>query len=173
MNGSYPVRQWGNTLPADIFLKLAGIAGESQDAKHKGEIDVLAWSWGLSAGQGAQGGSRAGVVRPTFQEMSIQKLTDLASPLLVAATARSENISDATPTVRKAGKTPQEYLVINMKNVMVTSMIFQETKEEDRPQESIMIKFGTFDFEYAPFKADGTKDTQVSAKWDVTNNKAL
>ena len=35
-------------MPADIFLKLAGIDGESVDAKHKGEIDVLAWSWGLS-----------------------------------------------------------------------------------------------------------------------------
>ena len=39
---------------ADIFLKLAGIAGESQDAKHKGEIDVLAGSWGLAETQGGQ-----------------------------------------------------------------------------------------------------------------------
>lgn len=160
-------------MPADIFLKLAGIAGESQDAKHKGEIDVLAWSWGLSAGQGAQAGSGAGAVRPTFQEMSIQKLTDLASPLLVAATVKSENISDATLTVRNASKTPQDYLVINMKNVMVTSMTFQESKEEDRPQENIMIKFGAFDFEYTPLKADGTKANQVSVTWDITNNKAL
>ena len=35
-------------MPVEMFLKLAGIEGESSDAKHKGEIDVLAWSWGLS-----------------------------------------------------------------------------------------------------------------------------
>ena len=32
----------------DYFLKLDGIPGESIDAKHKGEIDVLSWSWGES-----------------------------------------------------------------------------------------------------------------------------
>ena len=48
-------------MPA-TFLKLAGIEGESSDAKHKGEIDVLAWSWRLSqeAGCSAGGGGRAG-----------------------------------------------------------------------------------------------------------------
>jgi len=32
----------------DYFLRLDGIPGESVDDKHKGEIDVLSWSWGES-----------------------------------------------------------------------------------------------------------------------------
>jgi len=32
----------------DYFLKLDGIEGESQDYKHKGEIDVESFSWGVS-----------------------------------------------------------------------------------------------------------------------------
>jgi type VI secretion system secreted protein Hcp len=32
----------------DYFLKIDGIEGESLDEKHKGEIDVLSWSWGES-----------------------------------------------------------------------------------------------------------------------------
>ena len=35
-------------MAVDMFLKLDGIKGESLDATHKDEIDVLAWSWGLS-----------------------------------------------------------------------------------------------------------------------------
>ena len=35
-------------MALDYFLKLDGIPGESVDAKHKGEIDVLSWSWGES-----------------------------------------------------------------------------------------------------------------------------
>lgn len=157
----------------DIFLKLAGIAGESQDPTHKGEIDVLAWSWGLSQPQGTQAGSGARAVTPNFQDLSIQKLTDIASPLLVAATARGTNISDATLTVRKTSKVPQEYLVLQMQNVIVTSMTMQETKTEDRPQESLMIKFERIDVKYTPFKADGTKQNQVSVTWDLTTNKAV
>ena len=33
----------------DMFLDIEGeISGESQDKVHKDEIDVLAWSWGVS-----------------------------------------------------------------------------------------------------------------------------
>ena len=159
-------------MAVDIFLKLAGIPGESQDPAHKGEIDVLAWSWGLSESQ-TQAGTGAGAVRPNFQDLSIQKLTDIASPLLVAATARGTNISDATLTVRKASKVPQAFLILNMQNVMVTSITMKESEAEDRPQETIMIKYGRIDIEYTPYKADGTKESQVSVTWDVASNKAV
>jgi type VI secretion system secreted protein Hcp len=91
----------------------------------------------------------------------------------VAATARGTNISDATLTVRKAGKVPQDFLILNMQNVMVTSITMKESEAEDRPQETIMIKYGRIDIEYTPYKADGTKESQVSVTWDVASNKAV
>ena len=154
----------------DIFLKLAGIPGASQDPSHKGEIDVLAWSWGLSE---SQAGAGAGAGKANFQDLSIQKLTDVASPKLMAATAGGTNISDAILTVRKAGKVPQYYLVLNMQNVMLTSMTMQESKAQDGPQETIMIKYGRIAFEYGSIKGDGTKQSQVSVGWDVVTNKAV
>ena len=56
----------------DYFLRIDGIEGESADAKHKGEIDVLSWSWGASntgtgrAREGAWAGlpSRTSTSRP-------------------------------------------------------------------------------------------------------------
>ena len=41
-----------------IFIKMDGITGELADAKHRGEIDVLSWSWGvtLSTSAGGAGG---------------------------------------------------------------------------------------------------------------------
>ena len=35
-------------MAVDIFLKLTDIKGESMDSKHPDEIQVLAWSWGMS-----------------------------------------------------------------------------------------------------------------------------
>ena len=35
-------------MAVDMFIKIADIKGESGDSKHKGSIDVLAWSWGMS-----------------------------------------------------------------------------------------------------------------------------
>jgi hypothetical protein len=34
---------------ADIFIKIDGITGESQDAFHLNEIDVIGWRWKVSA----------------------------------------------------------------------------------------------------------------------------
>lgn len=46
------------SLPAsaalDTFLKVPGAPGESTDAAHKGEIEVLSWSWGAT-NQGREG----------------------------------------------------------------------------------------------------------------------
>ena len=36
-------------MPIDTHIKFDGIDGESTDRDHKGEIEVLSWSWGISA----------------------------------------------------------------------------------------------------------------------------
>ena len=48
-------------MASDIFAKIGDIKGESVDAKHKDEIEVLSWSWGVSnSGSGATGGGGRG-----------------------------------------------------------------------------------------------------------------
>ncbi|WP_415877422.1 type VI secretion system tube protein Hcp [Burkholderia ubonensis] len=37
-----------HAMAQDIFLKLTGIDGESQDARHPNEIGVLTWDWSVS-----------------------------------------------------------------------------------------------------------------------------
>ena len=36
-------------MASDIFAKIGDIKGESLDDKHKDEIEVLSWSWGVHA----------------------------------------------------------------------------------------------------------------------------
>ena len=94
------------------MTKARGIAGESDDARHKGEIDFLAWSWGVSKAHEGPTGVGAGAGKPNLQKLAIKKLVDLASPLMLAATAKESHISDAVLTVHRAG-TPQDFLVIS------------------------------------------------------------
>ena len=35
-------------MASDIFAKIGDIKGESLDDKHKGEIEILSWSWGVT-----------------------------------------------------------------------------------------------------------------------------
>ena len=134
-------------MPVNMFLKLAGIDGESTDAKHKGEIDVLAWSWGLSQEGGSAGGGGGGG-RVKIENISIQKLVDLASPLLLSFSATGKHISDGTLTTRKAGKAAGEFLLFKMSNVIVTSVHVAASQDGNAPTESITLNFGKVEFDY-------------------------
>lgn len=50
-------------MAVDMFLKLEGISGESKDSSHKGEIDILAWSWGMTNSGTAHVGGGAEIGR--------------------------------------------------------------------------------------------------------------
>jgi len=104
---------------SDIFLKIGDIKGESLDEKHKGEIDVLSWSWGTSTGTGKV---KRGTIAPQcIQDLELTKRLDSATPQLIMLGVLGETAKEATLTMRKAGKDQQEFLVFKMTDVMVTS----------------------------------------------------
>jgi type VI secretion system secreted protein Hcp len=105
----------------DAFLKLDGIKGESADAKHKGEIDIESFSWGLSqTGTSAQGGG-GGAGKVKVHDFTIIKRTDASSPLLMLNCANGAHIKEANFVVRKAGGEQLEYLKIKLTDVLVSS----------------------------------------------------
>lgn len=159
-------------MAEDMFLKLAGIAGESQDAKHKGDIDISGWSWGVAQAVAPTGGG-AGAGKPEFHQLSVQKLVDLASAPLLAAVAKGSHIATGTLTIRRAGAEPQEFLVINLKDIIVSSVTMTATEAGNRPAETVALSFAQVDFEYTQFLASGAKGATEAFKWDIANNKGL
>ena len=85
-------------------------------------IDVLAWSWGvMQSGSMAYGGA-GGTRKASFNDFNFTHHIDKATPLLMKACAVGTHIPDGTITVRKAGKGQQEYLIIKMTDVLITSV---------------------------------------------------
>ena len=158
-------------MPASIFARIGTIKGESRDAKHKDEVEVLAWSWGVSqSGTMGQGGG-GGAGKVSFQDFSFTHHVDKASPLLMKACATGEHIKEATITVRKAGKGQQDYLVITMADVLITSVSTSISAEGDDAAEGVALAFAKVDLEYKPQKPDGSLDVGIHFKYDVKANK--
>jgi type VI secretion system secreted protein Hcp len=87
---------------ADIFAKIGDIKGESLDAKHKDEVEVLSWSWGVSqSGTGPAGGG-GGQGKANFHDFNFTHHIDKSSPLLMKVCATGTHIKEATITMRKA-----------------------------------------------------------------------
>ena len=102
-----------------MFLKMSGVKGESTDDKHRDEIDVLSWSWGTSTGTGKV--KRGAIAPQCIQDLELTKLLDSSTPQLIMNGVLGEAAKEATLTMRKAGKGQQEFLVIKMTDVLVTS----------------------------------------------------
>src|SRR6476661_10912114 len=128
-------------MASDIFAKIGDIKGESLDDKHKDEVEVLSWSWGVSqSGTMAHGGG-GGEGKASFNDFNFTHHIDKASPVLLKACATGEHIKDATITVRKAGKGQQEFLIIKMTDVLITSVNTSVSVEADAAIEGVALAF--------------------------------
>ena len=154
-------------MAADIFAKIGDIKGESLDAKHKDEVEVLSWSWGVSqSGSIAQGGG-GGQGKTSFNDFNFTHHVDKASPVLLSACATGNHIKEATITVRKAGKGQQEFLIIKMSDVIITSVSPSGSGDAAATAESVALQFAKVALEYKPTKADGSLDAGIFFKYDI------
>ena len=158
-------------MAMSIFARLGAIKGESQDARHKDEIDVLSWSWGVSQSGTAGHGGGGGAGKVSFHDFTFTHHVDKASPPVMKACATGQHISDATITVRKAGQGQQEYLIIKMKDILVTSVSTSVSAEEGTTIESVVLAFAKVDLEYKPQKPDGSLDVGLHFTYDLKAQK--
>jgi type VI secretion system secreted protein Hcp len=154
---------------ADYFLKVDGIEGESTDAKHKGEIDVVAFSWGVGRAGGATTGSGGGEGKPVFDDLLVVARTSKASPHLWLACANATHIKTAILTARKAGKPPQEFLTIVLSDIVVTSYEVDGSDDEP-PLDQVSFSYGKVETRYTPTGKAGKSQPPVSAGWDLKSS---
>lgn len=158
-------------MPVDYFLKLDGIPGESQDDKHKDEIDILSWSWSESQSgtHSAGGGGGGGKVHMT--DFSLQMQLNKASPKLFLACAKGTHIKEALLTCRKAGGGQQEYLKIKFTDLLISNYQTGGTTGGDIPVESISLNFSKIRISYFPQKGDGPVGPEIGHEYDLKGNK--
>jgi len=65
-------------MASDIFAKIGDIKGESVDSKHKDEIEVLSFSWGVTNPGSISPGGGGGAGKATFQDLTIVHNIDKA-----------------------------------------------------------------------------------------------
>lgn len=157
-------------MAVDIFAKLGDIKGESTDSKHKDEVEVLSYSWGVTNPTHIGTGGGGGAGRATFQDLSIVHRFDKASPKLLEACATGEHLKEATITFRKAGKGQQEFLIIKMNDVIITGVV-QSAPSSEAGSETVSLEFAKVDWEFKPQKPDGSMDAGIHFKFDIKANK--
>ncbi len=159
-------------MASDIHLKIGDIKGESQDEKHKDEIDVLSWSWGVTQPGSMHTGGGGGTGKASFQDLTITKWMDMASPKLIGASSTGKHLKEAVLTVRKAGDKPLEYIKMTLNDCLISSVSTGGSKDEDRLTENVSIHFAKFKVEYTKQGPDGAAAGNVLFAYNISQNKA-
>jgi type VI secretion system secreted protein Hcp len=161
-------------MAVDMFLKLEGINGESEDATHAKEIDIIGWNWGMSNTGSSHMGGGAGTGKANFQDISFTKYVDLASTPLLLSCAQGKHVTKATLTCRKAGgDNPLEYLIFEMGQAMVSSIQHGGSSGDERTTEVFSLNFENLEIKYSEqAKTGGESAGSPDFKWDITKNKA-
>lgn len=156
-------------MAVDMFLKIDGIDGESQDAKHKGEIEIESFSWGASrpaAAGGTGGGGSTG--RATMEDFTFTTPVTRASPKLFLACVENRRIKTALLTVRRAGAQQQDFLKVTMSDVQISA--WKHAAAGELPMDQVSMDFGKVQIAYTGQRPDGTAGDTVTAGWDAKVN---
>jgi type VI secretion system secreted protein Hcp len=159
-------------MAADYFLQITGIAGESTDAKHKGWIDVDAWSWGETNTGPVSAGGGAGAGKVQMQDFQFTTRVSKASPALFLACANGQHMKEAKLAAVKTGAMQQEFLTWTFSDVLVSG--YQTSGAGgDLVMDAVSLTFSKIKVEYKAQKPDGSLEPPVTAAWDAAANKKI
>jgi type VI secretion system secreted protein Hcp len=160
----------------DIFLKLDGIPGESQDGKHAREIEILSYTQTFSgpfAHSTPNTGAAAG--KTTCGPVTVMKYVDVSSPDLILNAANGRHIAKAEFTFRRPGKELIEYYKVSLEDVIILEVEQSDTKlnfpnpAPPRAIEKVSLIGRRFRFEYTETMANGRPGGQPKAGWDCVS----
>ncbi len=144
-----------------MFLKLRNpdVTGEATDIDHKGEIEVVSWSWGIQGSTDVATNQAA--AKPKLTELRIVKRIDRSSPVLMQLAKNNKLTDTATLTLRKAGTNQLTFFKIELKKVRVTAVNLESKNSEATPtaniEERVNLGFERVTITYTPQGSTGGK----------------
>ncbi len=161
-------------MAADLFLKIEGIEGESQDAKHKKEIELMSWGLHESNPGSFKQGSGGGTGGVTMEDFTFSKTMDAASANLFLFCASGKHIKEVVFSARKSGggESPEDYLNITLNECLISNYSTGGGAGGGVPTESFSIDFAKIKVQYKQQQKDGTMQVKGTALVDLSGGKA-
>ena len=154
-------------MAVDIVLKLEGIEGESLVAAHEKEIDILNYSWGMSQSGSWETGGGGGTGKVSIQDISFVKYVDKATTELMKHCCRVMHVPSGKLILRKGGDNPLDYLVIDLENIIVSSVQCGGSSGGDRMTETFSVAFKKFTVTYNEQSEQGTVASSPTFTFDI------
>ena len=161
-------------MAIDVYLQIDGIKGESTDSTHQGWIEITSAHWGVTQPKSATASTGGGhtAERCEHRSLSITKLADLASPILMQTCSTGRTIPKAKLEFMRADGqgTPVKYYEVELENVLIGNMD-QLVDEGNVLNDAIGLKFSKVKWKYTQQKIGGGAGGVTAGGWDLSTNR--
>lgn len=156
-------------MAVDYFLKLDGIQGESQDEKHKNEIQVLSWSWGASNVSSVAGTGGSGAGKVDLSDVSLMLNFDKSTPKFFKSCCEGKHITTGELSAIKAGGNGKPYLKVNFKEIFITGL--QMSAAGEVPAVSLSFSYDEIKMDYSAQDEKGNVASTGPVTFNIKQNK--
>ena len=155
------------------FIKIDGHDGESEDDDHKGWIDCLSWSWGVSQAASTHIGGGGSSAQCSVQDLNFVKWVDKSTPALMHSCCVGKHITKAELHCTKASGDNKalEYIIIKMEDCIVSSISCGGSGAEDQLTENVSLNFAKVEYQYTVQTKEGAAGAKPKMDWDVKKGK--
>ena len=156
------------------YLKMDGIAGESTSASHKDEVDVEAWSSGVSRATAPPSGGGAGAGKAEFDQFHFVSRLSKASPPLFLACAAGSHLKEALLSGARQGESGKESLFVKYRLTDVAVASFHQSASENGDAfDQYALSYSKIEISYTPQSASGKAGKAVTAGFDVKKSNKV
>lgn len=161
-------------MAIDVYLRLDGIKGESNDERHRDWIECKSVRWELSQPKSATASTGGGhtAERSEHGAIVISKLADLSSPVLLQSCSSGKTIASATIEFMRADAMGEriKYFEIALENVLIGG-VSPRIREGDILGEHVALKYSRIKWRYTRQDISGGSAGSTAGGWDLSTHR--
>lgn len=153
-----------------MFLKLTDVKGESKDKANAGTIEIESFSWGATQLGASSHGTGAGAGKVSMNDFHFVMRNNSASPTLFLFCANGKHLKEAKLTCRKAGGTQNNFLVVTMNDVLISSYQTGGSGAGEVPMDQVSLNYSKIEIDYLAQDEKGITKSAGKKWWDLKTN---
>jgi len=155
-----------------LFMKYGTLKGEVTQQTHKEWIEINSFQWGVGRGigSGVGGGSLREATAPSVSEITITKVMDISSPLILKEAFGGK----AVEVKIEMTQTDNNGVHVSFQKYVLTNTLisgYSLSSGGDRPSESISLNFTKIDSEYMNIDDKFAAKTTGHVVFDIALSK--
>ncbi|MBC7900176.1 MAG: type VI secretion system tube protein Hcp [Saprospiraceae bacterium] len=157
-------------MAVDMYLKLTDVKGESKDSKHAGEIEIESFSWGATQLGTSSHGTGGGAGKVSMNDFHFVMRNNAASPTLFLFCASGKHLKEAKMSARKAGGKQEDFLLVTMSDVLISSYQTGGSGAGEVPMDQISLNYSKIEIDYKAQDEKGITKSTGKKWWDQKTN---